>query len=291
MSDDRARLLRLVTVASVATASVLVVAKLYAWLTTGSVSIMASLVDSLMDVGASMVNLIAVRYALQPADDQHRFGHGKAEALAGLAQAMFILGSAIFLALHAVDRLFNPIPLTNLNEGLGVILFAMAATAVLLSYQWWVVRQTGSTAIRADALHYAADLATNSAAVVALVLASRGFPGMDPLFGIGIAIYIAWSAARIGIDATHLLMDRELPEDKRSAIAEAARATPGVLDIHGLRTWRSGLRNVVQMHVELDPDLTLAEAHAIAVEVERRELQGRAVANPAHGSFGRSVVQ
>jgi len=233
---------------------------------------MASLVDSLMDVGASGVNLLAVRYALTPPDEEHRFGHGKAEALAGLAQAMFILGSAIFLVLHALDRMFNPTPLDNLTEGLAVIVFGMVATVGLLAFQGYVIRETGSTAIRADALHYTADLATNGAAVVALLLAAQGLVGIDPIFGIGIAIYIAWSAARIGAHAVDLLMDRELPAEFRETVEQTARNTPGVIDVHGLRTWRSGLRKIIQMHVELDPGLTLAEAHIIAVDVEHRIL-------------------
>ena len=273
MNNRQESLLRAATYASVATASILVVAKLYAWLATGSVSLMASLVDSLMDVGASAVNLIAVRYALMPADDEHRFGHGKAEALAGFAQAMFILGSAIFLVLHAIDRLFSPLPLDNVSDGLAVIVFSMIATVALLAFQSWVIRQTQSTAIRADALHYTADLATNGAAVLALLLAAQGLLSLDPIIGIGIAAYIAYSAARIGAQAIHLLMDRELSEAFRAEIEKTARATPGVIEVHGLRTWQSGLTKIVQMHIELAPDITLERAHVIAVDVERRILQ------------------
>lgn len=270
MTDKRERLLKAATYASVATASLLVIAKLYAWLATGSISLMASLVDSLMDVGASAVNLVAVRYALMPPDDEYRFGHGKAEALAGLAQAMFILGSAIFLVLHAFDRLFNPTNLSNLEEGMAVIAFSMVATIALLSFQYFVIRHTESTAIRADALHYTADLATNGAAVIALVLATQGLAGLDPLIGIGIAAYIAYSAVRIGSQAVNLLMDRELPASFRATIERTALATPGVLGLHGLRTWQSGLHKIIQMHIELDPAISLERAHLIADDVERR---------------------
>ena len=165
MTPEIARLLRIATYASVATASILIVAKLAAWLLTGSVSVLASLVDSLMDAGASLVNLFAVRYSLMPADDEHRFGHGKAEALAGLGQATFIVGSAVFLVLHAIDRLLHPQPLAQVGVGLAVMLFAIVATLILLLVQHHVIRRTHSTAIRADALHYATDLATNSATV------------------------------------------------------------------------------------------------------------------------------
>ena len=271
MTNDK--LLRLATYASVATAAVLVVAKLGAWFATGSVSIMASLVDSLMDAGASLVNLFAVRYSLQPADQEHRFGHGKAEALAGLGQATFVAGSAIFLLLHAIGRLANPPALENIGIGLGLMTFAIFATLLLLTVQRYVVRRTGSTAIRADAIHYATDLATNGATVLALVLASQGWPGLDPIFGIGIACYILYMASRIGLDSVRHLMDEELPQEQLDAIREIVIATPGVLGLHGLRTWQSGQRKVIQLHLELDPDIPLHEAHRISVDAEQRLLR------------------
>ena len=271
MTNDK--LLRLATDASVATAVVLVLAKLVAWYATDSVSIMASLVDSLMDAGASLVNLVAVRYALQPADQDHRFGHGKAEALAGLGQATFIAGSAIFLLLHAINRLADPPALENVGSGLGLMAFAIIATLLLLSVQRYVIRRTGSLAIRADAFHYATDLATNGATVLALILAAQGFPGMDPIFGMGIAAFILYMASRIGLDAVRHLMDEELPEQERNAIRDIVVSTPQVLGLHGLRTWQSGQRKVIVLHLELDPDITLREAHRISVDVEQRLLQ------------------
>jgi ferrous-iron efflux pump FieF len=272
MHADSARLLKLATYASVTTALVLIVAKLAAWFLTGSVSIMASLVDSLMDAAASLLNLFAVRYSLEPQDAEHRFGHGKAEALAGLGQATFIAGSALFLSLHAIDRLLHPQPLAQIGVGLTVMLAAIAITAVLLSIQHYVIRRTQSTAIRADALHYATDLATNTATVVALLLAGLGWPALDPAFALAIAFYIFYSAYGIGRDAVHLLMDRELPEPERERILAAARSVPQVLGVHGLRTRQSGQTKVIQLHLELDDQLPLAEAHQIAMQVEN-ELQ------------------
>jgi ferrous-iron efflux pump FieF len=268
MTQDKARLLRLATYASVATASLLILVKLVAWLITGSVSVLASLVDSLMDVGASVVNLLAVRWSLQPPDADHRFGHGKAESLAGLGQAAFIAGSALFLGLQAVDRLVHPQPLTDLGVGVVVMLFAMAATGVLLTFQRYVVRQTGSTAIRADALHYATDLASNSATLLALVGAMFGWMGLDPLFALGIALYIFYSALQIAREAVDLLMDRELSEDDRNKIKSVAIGVPGVLGVHELRTRRSGHIAVIQLHVELADDQPLRRAHAITDQVE-----------------------
>jgi ferrous-iron efflux pump FieF len=267
-TDDRGRLLRLATYASVGTATLLILVKLVAWLVTGSVSVMASLVDSLMDVGASLVNLLAVRWALQPADADHRFGHGKAESLAGLGQATFIVGSALFLGLHAVDRLLHPQPLSDLGVGVGVMLFAMAATLILLSFQRRVVRLTGSTAIRADALHYATDLATNTATLFALFAAILGWPGLDPILALGIAAYILYSAVQIAREAVDLLMDKELDPGDRQRIESIARAVPLVLGVHDLRTRRSGQVPVIQLHLELDDSLPLLSAHRVCDRVE-----------------------
>ncbi len=266
--QENSRLLRLATYASVATATLLILAKLAAWLVTDAVSVLASLIDSLMDVGASLVNLLAVHWSLQPADKDHRFGHGKAEALAGLAQAAFIGGSALFLALHAVDRLVNPAPLSDIGVGIGVMLFAMAATGLLLVFQHRVIRATGSTAIRADALHYATDLATNSATLLALILAVMGWPGLDPVFALGIAVYIFYSAFQIAREAVDLLMDREIEEQHRQRIKALACTVAGVRGVHGLRTRRSGHIAVIQLHLELDPDISLLEAHATSDRVE-----------------------
>lgn len=268
--DEIPRLLHLATRASVATAVLLILVKLGAWMVTGSVSVMASLIDSLMDAGASLVNLLAVRYSLQPPDSDHRFGHGKAEALAGLGQAAFIAGSAVFLSLHALDRLVNPQPLSQIGVGIAVMIFAMAATGALLTLQHHVIRRTQSTAIRADALHYATDLATNGATLVALVLAALGWPGLDPVFALVIAGYILYSAYRIASDAVDLLMDRELDPQERTRIRQAASAVPGVLGLHGLRTRRSGQTPVIQLHLELDDALPLIEAHRISDAVEDR---------------------
>jgi ferrous-iron efflux pump FieF len=267
-SNDR--LLRLATYASVATACLLILAKLGAWLVTGSVSVLASLVDSLMDAGASLVNLLAVHWSLMPPDAEHRFGHGKAEALAALGQATLIAASAVFLGVQAVDRLLHPQPIAEAGVGLLVIGFAILITLALLAFQRHVIRRTGSAAIRADALHYATDLATNAATVVALLLASAGWSGFDPLFGLAIGAYILFSALRIGFDAVQLLMDRELPEEERRQILALAASVPGVLGVHGLRTRRSGQSLIIQLHLALDDTMPLLAAHQVTLDVEAR---------------------
>ncbi|MDS4028462.1 MAG: cation diffusion facilitator family transporter [Candidatus Contendobacter sp.] len=262
------RLLRWATYASVTTATVLIAGKLAAALLTGSVSVLASLVDSMMDVAASLVNLLAVHYSLQPPDREHRFGHGKAEPLAGLAQAAFIAGSAVFLILHAVGRLLHPQPLNDALIGVGMLLFSIAATVVLLAFQHRVIRRTQSTAIRADALHYATDLLTNAATILALGLAMLGWPFADPVFAIGIALYILHSAGRIGHEAVQLLMDHELPPEIQARVKEIAHGHARVRGTHDVRTRRSGQTYFIQLHLMLDDQMPLVEAHRIADEVE-----------------------
>ncbi|MCP5158056.1 MAG: cation diffusion facilitator family transporter [Gammaproteobacteria bacterium] len=271
MTIDRAqagRLLRLATYASVATATMLIAGKLAAALMTGSVSVLASLVDSMMDVAASIINLLAVHYSLQPPDRDHRFGHGKAEPLAGLVQAAFIAGSALFLILHAVDRLLHPQSVNDAMVGVGVLLFAMVATGALLLFQRHIIRRTQSTAIRADALHYATDLLTNGATIVALGLAVLGWPNADPVFAIGIAFYILYSAGHIGYESIQLLMDRELSPEVHDQIRHIVRDHPQVRGVHDVRTRRSGQTYFIQLHLMLDDFMPLVEAHRVADEVE-----------------------
>lgn len=267
-TPDTAKLLKLATTASVVTATVLIAGKLVAWLLTGSVSVLASLIDSLMDAAASVINMVAIRVSLEPPDREHRFGHGKVEPLAGLAQATFIAGSAAFLVLHAVDRLLHPRPLEDVPVGLAVMGFAVAATVVLLLIQRYVIRRTASTVVRADSLHYQTDVLTNLGTIAALLLAQLGWPGLDPVFGIGVASYIVYGAWRIGYDAFHHLIDRELPEAVRTQVKHLARAEAQVRGIHDLRTRQSGPMQMIQLHLELDAGLTLHEAHAISDRVE-----------------------
>ncbi|MGF1548653.1 MAG: cation diffusion facilitator family transporter [Thiotrichales bacterium] len=266
--SERARLLNFATGASVTVAGILIVAKLTAWILTGSVTILASLVDSVMDALASVINLVAVRYSLQPADREHRFGHGKAEALAALAQAAFITGSALFLVLEAGSRLLHPQPVYAVTAGLVVMVFAIVATLILLLIQRYVIKRTQSTAIKADALHYATDFATNAATLLALGLAAFGWHLADPLFALAIAAYILYSAFGIAREAVDLLMDHELPEEVRQQIAAIAFAAPGVRGVHDLRTRQSGHHYFIQIHLEFDDDLRLSEAHRYADAVE-----------------------
>ncbi len=269
MGDEAARLLRLATVASVVTAGVLIVVKLAAFVLTDSISILSTLIDSLLDAAASVVNLIAVRHALVPADQEHRFGHGKAEPLAAVGQAIFITGSALFLLIEASQRFFSPRPLTNSEVGIGVMIFSIVATLALVTLQRHVIRRTDSLAIKADQLHYTGDVLINGAVILALILAAEfGWRFIDPIFGIGIALYILYNAWQIAAGALDMLMDRELPEAERGRIRQVILDHDGVRGFHDLRTRASGPQIFVQCHIELDPDLSLLTAHDIADEVE-----------------------
>jgi len=273
MPDENARLMRMATYASVSVALVLILAKLVAWGYSGSLSLLATLIDSSLDGLASLINLFAVRHALSPADREHRFGHGKAEALAGLGQAAFISGSAGFLLLEGVRRFINPEPVLAHGLGIAVMVFSIAATLGLLAFQRHVIRRTGSMAISADALHYRTDLMVNASVIVALLLAAQGWPGFDALFAIGIALYILYSAWEIVRRAFDHLMDRELPDDEREQIKAIARSHQKVRGMHDLRSRRSGMDTFIQLHLELDDELSLLQAHEISDEVEARLLE------------------
>ncbi len=268
--QDAARLMRLATYASVSTAILLISAKLVAWFISDSVSVLATLLDSSLDVVASLINLFAVRHALQPADHEHRFGHGKAEALAGMGQAFFIAGSAGFLLLQASGRLFHPQDkIAGLEVGVGVMIFSIIATLLLLSFQKHVISKTNSTAIKADALHYKTDLWVNSSVILALLLTFYGWPYFDAIFALGIAVFILYSAWEIIRESIDLLMDHELPDEDREKIKKRVRTHNNVLGLHDLRTRRSGNTVFIQLHLELDGALSLSAAHAIADGVER----------------------
>jgi ferrous-iron efflux pump FieF len=263
-SVEHARLMRLATRASLAVASILIIAKAVAWWLSGSVSLLAGLTDSLLDGAASFLNLLAVHYALRPADDDHRYGHGKAEALSGMAQALFIAVSACLIGYQAVDRIQHPQELGAPGLGIIVMLLSFVLTVALLILQHKVVKETGSAAIRADSLHYRSDLLLNFSILVALVLAWYGWPQLDAYFGLGIAVYILWSAFEIARETVAVLMDEELPVDVSAHMLELACAVPGVLGAHDLRTRISGNHWFVQLHLELPGSLSLSAAHTIS---------------------------
>ncbi|WP_213875426.1 cation diffusion facilitator family transporter [Pseudomonas sp. dw_358] len=267
-SPEHERLLRLATRASVAVAFVLIVAKSVAWWMSSSVSMLAGLTDSVLDGATSTLNLLAVHYALRPADDDHRYGHGKAEAMAGMAQGLFIAVSAVLIGYQAIERLHNPQPMGQAGIGIAVMVLSLLLTAALLALQYKVIRETGSTAVRADSLHYRSDMMLNGSILVALLLARFGFTELDAWFGLGIAAYILWSALHIAKESSAILMDQELPSDVSEQMLKLACAVPGVLGAHDLRTRMSGNHWFVQLHLELPGNLTLSAAHALCDKAE-----------------------
>ncbi len=265
---DRDRLKRRAARASVSVAGILILAKAVAWMATGSISMLSTLIDSLLDMAASLINLLAIRHASQPPDREHRFGHGKAEPLAGLAQAAFVSGSVAFLLFQAGERLVRPLPIANSDFGIAVMLLSIVLTLGLVAYQRHVIRKTSSVAISADSLHYKADLLTNMGVVLALVLASRfGWTAADPLFALAIAVVIMHGVWGILRNSLNLLMDRELPEPDRARIRTIANGHPGVIAMHDLRTRSSGTHTFIQMHLEMEAEITLKQAHDIAESV------------------------
>lgn len=267
MTTPEARLLRRVTTASVSVALLLIVLKLGATLSTNAISLMASLIDSTMDLLASLVTLIAVRIALQPPDEDHRFGHGKAEPLAALAQATFIAGSGAFLFLEAIQRLIRPQPIDAADLGIAVMLISMLATAGLLIFQRYVIRKTNSPAIKADAAHYKTDFLINAATIAALWIAHQGVEWIDPVFGTLVGGFVLFSAWQVGRTALDQLMDREVLDGSENRIHELATAHPHVYAADHIRTRMAGRTMIIQLYIYLNNDLDLDKAHLIGDEV------------------------
>ncbi|ORJ50398.1 divalent metal cation transporter FieF [Kluyvera intermedia] len=273
MIESYGRLISRAAIAATIMASSLLIIKIFAWWFTGSVSILAALVDSLVDIAASLTNLLVVRYSLQPADDEHTFGHGKAESLAALAQSMFISGSALFLFLTGIEHLANPEPMRAPGIGVVVTVIALLSTVILVTFQRWVVRKTQSQAVRADMLHYQSDVMMNGAILIALGLSWYGWHRADALFALGIGVYILYSALRMGYEAVQSLLDRALPDAERQEIFGIVTSWPGVSGAHDLRTRQSGPTRFIQIHLEMDDNLPLVQAHIVAEHVEQAILQ------------------
>jgi ferrous-iron efflux pump FieF len=258
-------------IASVLAALILGALKSYAVWATGSVAMLASLSDSALDLVASLVTLAGVRIAAQPADANHRFGHGKAEALAALFQVLLISASATFIAVRAIERLASGEVAADPEAGIVVSVIAIGVTLLLTAYQAHAIRASGSIAIRTDRLHYQSDLLLNSGVIAALVLESvLHLRGADPLFGIGIALWLLWGAWNAASDAIGQLMDREWPEEKRRAFIACAAAIPGFESLHDLRTRTSGSQDFAQFHIHVPGSMSVAQAHGVVEALEAR---------------------
>src|SRR3989440_2892904 len=259
------------TYASLAVAVVLIAAKFIAWVGTGSVALLSSLVDSLVDAAASLVNFFAVQHAATPADREHRFGQGKAEPLAALGQSAFLVGSAVLLMFEAVRRLVSPAPIEDPAAGIAVMAFSIVVTLALVAYQRHVVRHTGSLAIGADELHYRSDLALNLGVIATLAITSLfRVPLLDPLFGGAVGLWIIYSAAKIARLSLVQLMDRELPDPERARVRAIAEGHPEVTAVHDIRTRIAGPTAFIQLHIEMDGAMNLLHAHEVSDAVEAR---------------------
>lgn len=248
--------------ASIAMALFLICLKTWAAVETSSMAMLGSLADSGLDLLASLVVLLGVRVAAQPADPEHRFGHGKAEALASLVQVILISISALFIGFRSIQRLLVGAKTADAELGIGVSMVAIAFTFALIAYQRYVVRRTGSVAIATDRLHYASDLMLNGSVIVALGLEQfAGLIGADAVFGLLIALWLAYGAWTSSSHALDQLMDREWPDDLRQRFLAAAREYPELAGIHDLRTRTSGTHNFAQFHVWVPADWTVQQAH------------------------------
>jgi ferrous-iron efflux pump FieF len=267
-SEDYAFWVRLAAISSSSTALILVVIKLYAWLVTDSSAMLASTTDSILDLFASVMSIVILRYALAPADKEHTFGHGKAESLAGLVQASFVLGSAIILIFSGISRLLNPQEIVKSEVAIWVTVISIVLTLALVAFQRYVVKRTGSIIISGDALHYQSDLLLNLGVLVAIVLSQGIWLHADGAFTIAVALYLVFGAGQIMVQSVSQLMDSELSEQELDEIKAIILAHDQAKGVHELRTRQSGAQRFVQFHLELSDELSLLEAHSISDEIE-----------------------
>lgn len=272
MEKSYEQLVKRAATLAVVVAAVLILIKAFAWWKTGSMAILAAMTDSVVDLLASVTNILVLRFALRPADDDHTFGHGKAESLAALAQSAFITGSAAFLLLQGVQRLTEPQFVQSSELGVAIGVISIVLTAGLVLYQRKVVKLTQSPAIEADSLHYQTDLYMNAAILLAMLLNINGFIYADAIFAIGIALYILYNAGKMMWDAMQSLLDQALPQDEVVRIWNIALTHPQIIGIHDVRTRRAGAVRFIQLHLEMDDHLPLVEAHEITDSLEQKLL-------------------
>jgi ferrous-iron efflux pump FieF len=268
---DAPSLMRRAAFLSLGMSVLLVSIKLFAYLVTHSVSVLASFADSALDLFTSSLNLLAIRSALTPADAEHRFGHGKAEPLAGLAQGAFIAGSATFLVIQAINRFVSPEPVSQGPLALLVMFVSLAGSIGVVAYQRYVVAHTGSLAVGADKVHYTGDVVTNIGVIFAIIL-SAGFKieKADPVIALFVAAVLVWTAWGVFRTSYDQLMDHELADEARDKIIGIASGHAEVRNVHDLRTRAAGIHSFIQFHIELDPHITLTRAHEVSDEVEHQ---------------------
>jgi len=260
---------RMASLTSLAVAFVSIAVKFWAWFATGSVAMLTSALDALVDAASALVTFVGVRFAQQPPDRHYRWGHGKAEAIAALMQALFLAGAALALVFQSIGRLIRPEPLDALGLGLWIIGLSTIAAAGLVIMQSWVLRRTGSTAIAADRTHYTTDIAVNLAVLAALAITLlTGWQRADPVFALSISAYMLWNARGITVEALRQLMDRELEGEDRDRIKQVVLACTGATALHDLRTRNAGDRVFIEFHLEVDGSMPVSRGHTIADAAE-----------------------
>ena len=267
-----ARLVVMASLSSIMMALLLVMAKMLVWFFSNSITILASMTDSMMDLVTSVINYIAVRFAIKPPDEDHNYGHAKIEALAGLAQCAFISASAIFLLVSSINRYFNPVQLTNIDLGIYVTVLSLILTLFVVVFQTYVIKKTDSQIIAADRLHCQSDLYSNLAIIVSLLICSSGYEIADVIFALLITVYIAHGVYGIGVRSLNVLLDKKISNHLINDITSIMLATPGVLGLHEMRTRRVGNYIYIQVHMCIDRNISLEEAHAIASTAQKAVL-------------------
>lgn len=269
ISEQDQTLMRIATIASMAMATTLIVLKAIAWFMTGSVSMLSSVMDSAMDVAISFMNFMAVRYALVPPDDEHRFGHYGAEDVSALFQAAFVAGSGLLIIIESIDRFFTPVVVDHSTVGIAVMILSLASTLVLVAFQKRVHKKTGSTAIRADSMHYVSDVVQNIGVIIAIIASGvMGWHFLDPIIAIIIACYMLYGGYEIGRAALDHLLDREFPKNEREMVEKILSAHTGIAGYHGFKTRRSGVQSYIQCHLEIPQEVTLQAAKQIDRELK-----------------------
>ncbi|MBQ3775353.1 MAG: cation diffusion facilitator family transporter [Ruminobacter sp.] len=267
-----ARLVVMASLSSIMMALLLVMAKMLVWFFSNSITILASMTDSMMDLVTSVINYIAVRFAIKPPDEDHNYGHAKIEALAGLAQCAFISASAIFLLVSSINRYFNPVQLMNIDLGIYVTVLSLILTLFVVVFQTYVIKKTDSQIIAADRLHCQSDLYSNLAIIVSLLICSTGYEIADVIFALLITVYIAHGVYGIGVRSLNVLLDKKISNHLINDITSIMLATPGVLGLHEMRTRRVGNYIYIQVHMCIDRNISLEEAHAIASTAQKAVL-------------------
>ncbi|MEE1285477.1 MAG: cation diffusion facilitator family transporter [Ruminobacter sp.] len=266
--NEYARLVKIAGWLSITTATILILSKIVALLMTQSSTLLASLTDSFLDVFAAVINLIAINYSLHPADEQHRYGHGKIESIASLSQAVLIGGSSFFLIIHGITRVYSPITIENIDVGIEITILSMVLTVVLISIQSFVIKKTKSQVIIADRLHYLSDVIFNIGVLISLYISSCGFLYFDGLFSIILGLYILKSSYMLLVSSLRVLIDTQIDESDVFKILDIIQSEEEVKGVHDLRTRRAGSSIFIQAHIELDKNMSLDKAHSIADNIE-----------------------